>query len=978
MNTKRTTMFFRVVHIFAFVLGMVLVPTQGAKADITPRIRANLHPYGYDRVYAMGWPVGIALRLEIDDPTTLLSPDYTETRISTSTVEFNPWETYDMKIGDIITVSGGGITRFHTVLDVVITSIDVEADIVSGTAGPGINQVYVSTSNPKIDRWVDVAGGQWSADFSIPGDQPEEMNTCDFMVGDLSSCDMGNAFLYESDGDFTTAHWDLALPYIQVESGQGWIDTFNWLNGLNLPSGIPLTLTVDNDTDPNNGYIYQATQLTGPPHQPYLGVGGTTFHVEQDDPTVDLLPGQYVTAAYGSMIKTTRIQSVTFDFINETDDTAGGTGPAGSSASVWINTSAGELGLDIVIGSDGHWLADFGAEGQDIQSPQNASIIVYEDGLPDEDATIATWVNQNAPDPIIETLGTNQLAGSGWPLGMAVTMTIDDPTNGIGVDYTATQMPFEEPWAPAGSLRIPLPQEHFLKPGDIIQATNGVTTKTMEYAYIEIAEVDTVSNVIHGFAYAGTVLKVEIHDSGGVFLDITADTNGNWTADFQGMFDLTPNTRGKVRTSDSDGDSTIHFFESPYLNVYLIDDLIQGLGWKLDSNVTLTIDDPGNGPGVDLSETKVVEVAWWNPSETEVGFATFDLGIRPGQLMVMTDGTTTVTHVVSHLTVTEINSTEDTVAGVSDPGGIVEVGRMCDDLGCAIRRVTANGDGDWLADFSVPGEDSDEQDLFDIRPGTNFGIHQKDDDGNSDGIYLEVPLNEPPSITLLTAPVAPIQLGQSIDVFIDFTDPDGSDSHTVVWDWGDGLTTTLPAVPPTVSTSHTYTTPGVYTITATITDAAGESDTEAFQYVVIYDPNGGFVTGGGWIWSPEGAYTADPSMTGKATFGFVSKYQKGANIPSGNTEFQFKVADLNFKSTSYEWLVIAGSKAQYKGTGTINGTGEYKFMLTAVDGSPDKFRIKIWEDATEELIYDNQLGAADADDPSTEIQGGSIVIHKEK
>jgi len=31
---------------------------------------------------------------------------------------------------------------------------------------------------------------------------------------------------------------------------------------------------------------------------------------------------------------------------------------------------------------------------------------------------------------------------------------------------------------------------------------------------------------------------------------------------------------------------------------------------------------------------------------------------------------------------------------------------------------------------------------------------------------------------------------------------------------------------------------------------------------------------------------------------------------SGNTEFQFKVADLNFKSTSYDWMVIAGSKAK--------------------------------------------------------------------
>ena len=62
-------------------------------------------------------------------------------------------------------------------------------------------------------------------------------------------------------------------------------------------------------------------------------------------------------------------------------------------------------------------------------------------------------------------------------------------------------------------------------------------------------------------------------------------------------------------------------------------------------------------------------------------------------------------------------------------------------------------------------------------------------------------------------------------------------------------------------------------------------------------------------------------LTGKANFGFVSKYQKGVNIPTGSTEFQFKAGDLHFKSTAYDWLVITGHSAKFKGEGTINGTG---------------------------------------------------------
>ena len=117
---------------------------------------------------------------------------------------------------------------------------------------------------------------------------------------------------------------------------------------------------------------------------------------------------------------------------------------------------------------------------------------------------------------------------------------------------------------------------------------------------------------------------------------------------------------------------------------------------------------------------------------------------------------------------------------------------------------------------------------------------------------------------------------------------------------------------------------GVYAVTAR---AGGCLVAEAL--VAVYDPTAGFVTGGGWIYSEAGADKVNESAEGKATFGFVSKYKKGANVPTGQTEFQFKAGDLNFHSSEYQWLVVNrdGTNAQFKGTGTINGTGEYKFML---------------------------------------------------
>jgi hypothetical protein len=78
--------------------------------------------------------------------------------------------------------------------------------------------------------------------------------------------------------------------------------------------------------------------------------------------------------------------------------------------------------------------------------------------------------------------------------------------------------------------------------------------------------------------------------------------------------------------------------------------------------------------------------------------------------------------------------------------------------------------------------------------------------------------------------------------------------------------------------------------------------------------------------------------------------------------------------------VVAGTKAIYKGEGPIAGRpGVYGFLLSAIDGSPDKFRIKIWEKTSEDVVYDTLLGdAADDAEPTTTLGGGSIVVHTKK
>ena len=183
--------------------------------------------------------------------------------------------------------------------------------------------------------------------------------------------------------------------------------------------------------------------------------------------------------------------------------------------------------------------------------------------------------------------------------------------------------------------------------------------------------------------------------------------------------------------------------------------------------------------------------------------------------------------------------------------------------------------------------------------------------------------NLAPVITSTTGPSGPLALDSSAGVTASFTDAGSLDTHTctISWDddtisWDDDTssqgTVTESGGSGSCTGSRRYGAAGVYTVGIAVSDDDAASAASKFEYVVVYDPGAGFVTGGDWINSPAGAYAADPAMTGRANFGFVSKYQKGANIPTGQTQFQFRAGNLNFHSTVYEWLVVAVRKPSTK------------------------------------------------------------------
>jgi hypothetical protein len=335
---------------------------------------------------------------------------------------------------------------------------------------------------------------------------------------------------------------------------------------------------------------------------------------------------------------------------------------------------------------------------------------------------------------------------------------------------------------------------------------------------------------------------------------------------------------------------------------------------------------------------------------------------------------------------------DNTPPQITAPADLTSEGNIRGSCGSTINPGTAMATDNGPS-LTVAATRSDGQNLTAPYPAgiTTIMWTARDGAGNvaTSPQHINV-TNSVPSVAI-KSPVsgAIFQVGTPVPFTGSFTDNPGG-VHTATWLFDTiaqpGIIDELKG---SIGASFAFTAPGIYLTRLTLSDGCGgtaKADTveELQAFVVVFDPNGGFVTGGGWINSLPGAYPASPGLTGKGSFGFVSAYQNGAALPTGQTEFQFRVANLNFHSIEYQWLVIAGARAQFKGSGTINGSGDYGFMLTAIDGQVsggggvDKFRIKIWDKASSDaIVYDNQLGDSDNGDPVTAIGEGSIVIHKQ-
>lgn len=246
-----------------------------------------------------------------------------------------------------------------------------------------------------------------------------------------------------------------------------------------------------------------------------------------------------------------------------------------------------------------------------------------------------------------------------------------------------------------------------------------------------------------------------------------------------------------------------------------------------------------------------------------------------------------------------------------------------------------------------------------------------------------------PVITTLTTPTAAQKEGQLMTLTAAASDVGTGDVHNAVIAWGDGSTSPATLTESngviSVSAQHRYTDAGLYTATVTVNTTGGLSTSRSSGTIVVVDMDNGNLEAEGWITSPTGACTSN-ALCGdlrrnRLKFSLEAKYEDDRRTRL-KSEVKIDFEDEWFKSRTAEWLVVSGGTAVLRGTGSIRGFGSYDYLISALDGNPpragtDRIRIKIWNRATGEVVYDTNRGAGDASAPTVALGGGKVKVKRD-
>jgi large repetitive protein len=330
------------------------------------------------------------------------------------------------------------------------------------------------------------------------------------------------------------------------------------------------------------------------------------------------------------------------------------------------------------------------------------------------------------------------------------------------------------------------------------------------------------------------------------------------------------------------------------------------------------------------------------------------------------------------------------------PAAINEFGMVT--LTGAVSGGNASGGYSVLVEWSDGSSDTV------VTPDGSFSIsHKYRDDNASDAYVVSVVAtdagghsasamtsvsvyNVAPTVQLKNLTPGTIYgIGSAVQLSGRITDVGALDTHTAMFQITSPDIASPILVPGTVgadgvvTASYSFASAGTYHVSLTVSDDdGGTASTSTINgvnaYLLVTDMTRGYVLGNGSFTSTAGSNTLDPAWSGLATLNTAVLYQSDGTL-LGTTEFQF--GSSLFRSTTCDSVNKNGTRAQIQGSGTINGTGSYRFRLVLIDGGStgtDRVRMRIWNRDTGNLVYDNQMGSSDDGGTGSTLTAGSIVI----
>jgi hypothetical protein len=156
-------------------------------------------------VYFKYWTVGETLTLTIDNLSTATSPDYETSVVAAEIPEdgdgFGLAIDYDVAPGDVVGVTDGSTTKSHMVTDIAVTSVEMAADVVRGTAAPGTEVLVYGDIAGEFSSFA-AGDGTWTVDTSAE---------LDIVPGTT-----GGAEQVDADGDSTVYDWEASTTLAEL------------------------------------------------------------------------------------------------------------------------------------------------------------------------------------------------------------------------------------------------------------------------------------------------------------------------------------------------------------------------------------------------------------------------------------------------------------------------------------------------------------------------------------------------------------------------------------------------------------------------------------------------------------------------------------------------------------------------------------------------------------------------------------------